>query len=129
MSKAWTDDKERLKTAHVPIKTTFATKPQLAVNMIERAITAGVRFTWVTADSVYGVGALETILRRAGKGYVLGVNSTHPFNSWDRDVPVAGTTEDIARSLNASARQRLSAGDGTKGARLYDWAYLFDPGL
>jgi SRSO17 transposase len=39
--------------------------------MIERAVTARVPFSWVAADSVYGVGELETALRRAGKGYVL----------------------------------------------------------
>jgi len=37
---------------------------------------------------------------------------------------VAGTAEGIAQALPASAWARLSAGDGTKGARLYDWAYL-----
>ena len=53
------------------------------VAMIERAIAAGVPFAWVAADSVYGVGEIEMALRRAGKGYVLGVNGTHRFHSWD----------------------------------------------
>src|SRR3954471_18326086 len=35
-----------------------------------------------------------------------------------------GTAGDIAQRLKPSAWQRLSAGDGTKGPRLYDWAYL-----
>ncbi len=109
--------------AHVPAKTAFATKPQLAATMIERTIAAGVRFKWVAADSVYGVGALETVLRRAGRGYVLGVASTHSFNSWGREIALAGTAEEIATGLDASAWQRLSAGEGTKGPRLYDWAY------
>ncbi len=91
--------------------------------MIERAIAAGVRFKWLAADSVYGVGALETVLRRAGKGYVLGVASTHPFTSWNREIAIAGTAEKIAKELDVSAWHRLSAGEGTKGARLYDWAY------
>jgi hypothetical protein len=30
------------------------------------------------------VGEIETALRRAGKGYVLGVNGSHPFNQGDR---------------------------------------------
>ena len=92
--------------------------------MIERAIAAEVPFAWVAADSVYGVGEIETALRRAGKGYVLGVNGTHPFNSWGGKPPVAGTAEEIAQALPASAWARLSAGEGTKGARLHDWAYL-----
>ena len=36
--------------------------------MIDRAIAAEVSFAWVAADSVCGVGALETALQRAGKG-------------------------------------------------------------
>src|ERR1700731_1591558 len=82
LPKAWTDDPVRMAAAHVPDGTTFATKPGLAVNMIERTIAAGVPFAWVAADSVYGVGDIERALRRAGKGYVLGVNSNHYFRSW-----------------------------------------------
>ena len=63
-------------------------------------------------------------LRRAGRGYVLGVNSTHQFNSWSSKLSVSGTAEAIGQGLDASAWQRLSAGEGTKGPRLYDWAYL-----
>jgi SRSO17 transposase len=78
----------------------------------------------VAADSVYGVGGIETALRQAGKGYVLGVNSSHPFHSWGDKPPVTGTAEEIAQALPASAWARLSAGEGTKGPRLHDWAYL-----
>jgi len=124
LPKAWTDDKARLAAAHVPKELGFATKPRLAVQMIGRAVAANVPFAWVAADSVYGVGEVETALRRAGKGYVLGVSATHQFHSWGRTPAVSGTAESIAGSLDASAWQRLSAGEGTKGARLYDWAYL-----
>src|SRR5881227_2032593 len=124
LPKAWTGDPARMTAAHVPAGITFATKPQLALAMIERAIAAGVPFAWAAADSVYGVGEIETALRRAGKGYVLGVSGSHPFSSWGGEPPVAGTAEGIARALPASAWARLSAGDGTKGARLHDWAYL-----
>jgi SRSO17 transposase len=70
------------------------------------------------------VGEIETALRRAGKGYVLGVNATHPFNAWIGKPAVAGTAEAIAADLDPAAWRRLSAGEGTKGPRLYDWAYL-----
>ena len=65
--KAWTDD-ARMKAAHVPEKTAFATKPALAVGMIERAIATAVPFTWVAADSVYGVASVEGTLRAARQG-------------------------------------------------------------
>ena len=124
LPKAWTNDPARMTKAHVPVDTRFATKPTLALQMIDRAITADVPFSWVAADSVYGVGDIEQALRRAGKGYVLGVNSNHHFGSWAGKPPVAGTADEIAQSLEPSAWQRLSAGEGTKGARLHDWAYL-----
>ncbi len=123
LPKAWTDDRARRTAAHGPEEVAFATKPQLARAMIERAIKAGVPFAWVAADSIYGVGEIEMMLRRAEKGYVLGVNACHPFTSWIGKPEVAGTAEEIAHRLNESAWQRLSAGAGTKGERVHEWAY------
>jgi len=124
LPKTWTSNPARMAAAHVPTGMAFATKPALAVQMIARAIAAGVPFAWVAADSVYGVGDVEQALRRAGKGYVLGVNSNHHFGSWAGKPLIAGTADEIAQSVDPSAWQRLSAGEGTKGARLHDWAYL-----
>src|SRR4051812_33524536 len=124
LPKGWADDPIRLAAAHVPPGIAFATKPRLALTIVERAIAAGVPFAWVAADSVYGVGEVETALRQAGKGYVLGVSGSHPSNSWGAKPPVAGTAEAIAQALPASAWARLSAGEGTQGPRLHHWAYL-----
>ncbi|SCX22352.1 FOG: Transposase [Agrobacterium sp. DSM 25558] len=66
---------------------------------------------------------VEGALRRACKGHVLGVKSDHHFGAWSGKPFVAGTALEIARDLDPAAWQRLSAGDGTKGARLHDWAY------
>src|SRR5947209_9447346 len=114
LPRSWADQPDRRRSAHVPEDVPFATKPAIAVAMIERALKAGVSFAWVAADSIYGVGEVETALRHAGKGYVLGVAGTHPFCSWG-EAPVAGTAEGIARGLPASAWVRPSAGHGTKG--------------
>ena len=124
LPKAWADDRDRMTRTHVPDNTGFATKPALALVMIERAIASNVPFSWVAADSVYGVGDIEMALKRAAKGYVLGVNANHPFRSWGKSSSVAGTAKDIAAALPEEAWRRLSAGDGTKGARLHDWAYI-----
>src|SRR5246500_4358366 len=123
LPKSWTSDPARMKAAHVPEGTAFATKPALALKMIERALAAEVPFGWVAADSVYGVGDIEMALRRAGKGYVLGVNANHRFGSWARKPPVAGTALEIAQGLDPSAWRCLPSGEGTKGARLHDWAW------
>lgn len=124
LPKVWTDDPDRMTTAHVPPETGFATKPALAIKMIERAISANVPFAWVAADTVYGIGDVEKTLRCAGKGYVLGVKSNHWVHSWAKPQPVGGTAKTITQDLPDTAWQRLSSGDGTKGARFHDWAYL-----
>jgi SRSO17 transposase len=124
LPKAWTDDPARLKATSVPGDIGFATKPQLAARMIASADAAGIPFRWVAADTVYGIGDVERDLRRAGKGYVLGVNANHWFGSWSKPRPVGGTAEEIAKELPPSDWKRLSAGAGTKGPRLHDWCYL-----
>lgn len=124
LPKAWADDSARMAAAYVPDKTAFATKPALARAMIERAIAAGTPFAWVAADSVYGVGEVEMALRRAGKGYVLGINSNHSIKSWGKARPASATAGGIAQSLPPADWRHLSAGEGTKGARLYGWAYV-----
>src|SRR3954452_6915565 len=124
LPKAWAEDPARRAAAHVPQQIAFATKPHLARAMVERAIAAGVPFAWVVGDSIYGVSEVEMALRRAGKGYVLGVAATSQFNSWGAKPAVAGTAVEIADALDPSAWRRLSAGAGAKGERLFDWAYL-----
>ena len=124
LPKEWTDDDNRLRAAYVPQDVGFATKPQIARKMIARALAAKVPFSFVAADSVYGVGDIESMLRKAGKGYVLGVASNHVFHSWSRKLQTAGTAAEIAQSLSKGSWRRLSSGDGTKGPRLHDWAYL-----
>jgi SRSO17 transposase len=124
LPKGWSDDRKRLKAAHVPEGVGFATKPQMARKMIARAIAAKVPFAFVATDTVYGTGDIETMLRKAGKGYVLGVPSTHGFHSWGKKQLIGGSAADIAQNLPKSAWRRLSSGEGTKGPRLHDWAYL-----
>lgn len=60
LPKAWTADPARLRAAHVPEAVTFATKPQLALTMIERAVQAAVPFAWVAADSICWTRAIDS---------------------------------------------------------------------
>ena len=80
LPKEWTDDPERRTAAHAPDDAGFAAKPQIARRMIARAAAAKMPFSFVAADSVYGTGEIETMLRKAGKGYVLGVAANHVFH-------------------------------------------------
>src|SRR5687767_2317770 len=88
----------------------------MAVEMVERAIAAGVPFSWVAADTVYGVGAVEMALRRAGKGYVLGVTGAHHVHSWGVLPLVGGTAEEIARGPRPLRVAAPFGGRGHQGA-------------
>jgi SRSO17 transposase len=105
LPKAWTDDPARMAAAHVPEGIGFATKPALAARMIERALATETPFAWVAADTVYGVGALETALRRAGKGYVLGIDCDHRVRSWGKPRAFAGNARPSRKAW------RLRTGD------------------
>jgi SRSO17 transposase len=58
----------------------FRTKPQLARDMLERALDAEVPAAWVTADEVYGGDpALRCWLEACGMSYVLAIKCTEPL--------------------------------------------------
>ena len=117
LPEVWSNDPARRRAAGVPEDTAFATKPQLGRQMLARAFAAGVPCRWVTGDSIYGADyTLRRCIERSGRGYVLAVTSRQQLGfktvaDWLEDVPNNGW-------------QRLSAGDGAKGPRLYDWAWL-----
>src|SRR5918999_1921664 len=63
LPKDWINKPERRTAAHVPDSIRFVTKPEIASQMIERALAAAVPFDWVAADAIYGVGWIEMQLR------------------------------------------------------------------
>ena len=53
-----------------------------------------------------------------------GVAANRVFHSWGKPQLVSGTAATIAQSLPETAWRRLSSGEGSKGPRLHDWAYV-----
>lgn len=117
LPESWTHDPARCAAAGVPAAVAFTTKPKLGLAMLERALAAGVPCAFVTGDSVYGAdSAVRRWLERQQRGYVLTVTRGQRLG-FDR-------VEAWAERVAPDGWQRLSAGEGAKGPRLYDWAYL-----
>jgi len=134
LPRPWAEDGGRRAAAGVPAAVGFRTKPELAEAMLARALEAGVPAGWVTGDEVYGGDRrLRLALEERGQPFVLGVKRTEPLWAATDRGPAQEAAADLAAALPAAAWKRLSAGDGAKGPRRYDWAWapirpLRDPG-
>jgi SRSO17 transposase len=127
----WIEDKERRERAGVPEDVGMRTKPHLAKEMLGRALKAGVKARWVVADSVYGDSRrlgmfLEEreqpyVLALSGKAYVWAGFYQHRVSTL-----LDALTEGELPSAQAEEEgwKCLSAGDGSKGPRLYEWLRL-----
>jgi SRSO17 transposase len=121
LPKEWTDDRERCRRAGIPDERAFATKPELARQMLWRAFEAGVMLAWVSGDSVYGDDrALRGFLEERKQAYALAVSGKEWvwLGSEQRQVKT------ILAELPNLGWETLSAGVGSKGARLYEWRRL-----
>jgi SRSO17 transposase len=123
LPEGWAGDAERRRAAKLPEDVPFLTKPEIAREMITRALDAGVPCAWVLGDEVYGADRrLRTMLEERGKPYLLTIRGNDRLGS-ELDGSVGRhEPERLARALPPRAWRRLSAGAGTKGERLYDWA-------
>jgi SRSO17 transposase len=121
LPKAWTDDRDRCREAGIPADRGFATKPQLARQMLQRALSVRVPATWVTGDTIYGDDRrLRMWLEAQPQAYVLAVSGKESvWLGWrQRQVKT------ILAALPEHGWSRLSAGAGAKGPRWYDWCWL-----
>ncbi|XAS69618.1 IS701 family transposase [Micrococcaceae bacterium Sec5.7] len=123
LPKAWTDDRERCMGAGIPEERAFATKPELAITMIIRALDAGVPAAWVTGDAVYGQHAkLRKSLEDRGVSYVLAVPMNQRVIAKTGALGTEHRADELIASLSGRAWRTRSAGLGTKGDRRYAWA-------
>jgi SRSO17 transposase len=123
LPRSWTDDPHRCAGAGVPAGVGFATKISLARRMLTRALAAGVPAGWATADEFYGGDRhLRQDLQAGGVGYVLAVAKSHRVVACAAIGPQR--VDQITADLPARSWNRRSAGDGSKGWREYDWAWV-----
>jgi len=121
----WIEDADRCQAAHVPETVCFQTKPELAIQMLERIFHAHLPICWVVADTVYGANLdLRAWCEQHQYSYVMAVACNEPVGIMTPDgrrrrVEVS---EVEALLLHEQDWQRLSMSEGTKGPRLFDWA-------
>src|SRR5215203_6140411 len=123
----WAEDRERREQAGVPEDVGMRTKPELAKEMLQRALDAGVKATWVVADSVYGDSRrVGMFLEDREQPYVLAVSGKAYVWSGFRQHRVGEVLEALGRGelLPVEGFRCISVGEGSKGPRLYDWLRL-----
>jgi SRSO17 transposase len=123
----WAKDEERRERAAVPEEVGMRTKPELAKAMLQRAMDAGVKAGWVVADSVYGDSRrVGMFLEDREQPYMLAVSGKAYVWAGLRQHRVGQVLEALGRGelLPEEGFRRISAGDGSKGPRLYDWGRL-----
>jgi SRSO17 transposase len=121
LPKAWADEPTRCRQAGIPQERRFATKPQLAQQMLQRALAAAVPARWVTGDSVYGDDRrLRVWLEAQPLAYVLAVSGKeYVWIGWQQRQ-----VKTLLATLPGEGWIRLSTGNGAKGPRWYDWLWL-----
>jgi SRSO17 transposase len=124
LPREWAEDTQRREEAGIPQTVRFSTKGELAKEMLGRAFEAEVPARWVVADTVYGTArGLRGWLEERERSYVLAVPATQGVYHAGRQRQVRA----LAKMLPEESWVRLSAGRGSKGERLYDWACVSLP--
>src|SRR5918993_3283722 len=125
LPEAWATDAARRAKTQVPSELAFATKPEIARDLIAAALDAGAPCAWVLADALYGS---DTRLRRMLEGrrqpYVLAVRSNHCLRFVVGDLIEQTDPATMADALGPLDWTQHVSGEGSKGLRLYDWARI-----
>jgi SRSO17 transposase len=125
---AWAADEARRRQVRVPEPVTFATKPQIACDLIAAALDAGTPCAWVLADALYGSDSrLRRMLETRCQPYVLAVRSNHTLRMLTATGLLQTDPAQLADALPGTAWAAHAAGEGSKGPRLYEWARIALP--
>jgi SRSO17 transposase len=99
---SWSDDRERCRRAGIPDEVVYRPKWVIALEMIDRARSNGVRFGWLTFDAGYGMHSnFMTALDDRGVLYV-GEVPAH-LTGWTKPPPVM-LKEHAARNVTGHPR-------------------------
>lgn len=125
LPKVWAEDRARRARAKVPEEVVFATKPAMAREMVARILDEGIPCAFVLADALYGSDCqFRGMLEERGQAYVLAIRSNQVLRFLEEGQLVQTDPATLIDDLEAQAWQPLSAGEGAKGARLYQWVRL-----
>jgi SRSO17 transposase len=121
LPQSWAEDRERRRAAGIPDEVEFTTKPRQAQAMIARAIAAGVRFAWFTADEIYGQAKyLQAWLEDQDVPYVMAIRCSDTVTMPEGER----RADDLIAAVPARGWQKISAGAGAHGPREYHWARI-----
>jgi SRSO17 transposase len=118
LPRSWTDDPDRRAEARIPDDIKFKTKPELALDMIDRALADGLPRGVVLADSAFGDSSdFREELRCRGLDYAVGIKS--PTKVWLNDGPDAHlgkavSVATLARRIDRKQYRRVTWRDGTR---------------
>lgn len=122
LPKSWVEDAARCDAAGIPTdKRGFATKPELARALIDRAVSTEVPASFVAGDEVYGADPpLRAAIRGHHLGYVLAIAANRRVLTASGKIRV----DRLPAMLPKRAWQKHSAGTGAHGHRYYWWAWV-----
>lgn len=124
LPKDWVGDLPRRREAHIPDEVEGTTKPELAKTMLQRAFEGGVQAAWVTGDAAYSAYGMRSWLKEKQQPHVFAVASNFHVWTWGNQGPRQMQAKGIVDEFDEADWQRLSAGIGSKGERLFDWAWV-----
>jgi SRSO17 transposase len=124
LPKEWVGDLLRRRGAHIPDEVEGTTKPELAKTMLQRAFEGGVQAAWVTGDAAYSAYGMRSWLKEKRQPHVFAVASNFHVWTWGNQGPRQMQAKGIVDEFDEVNWQRLSAGKGSKGERLFEWAWI-----
>lgn len=144
LAKVWTNDRGRCRKAGVPDSVQFATKPELAGQMVDQAVAEKLPIGWVVGDTVYGGNfdlrqklidhKLKFVMEVPKDTTVYCRRPLVLFASPARDSRgrgrprhrrIKGTRKRVdamAKDFAPSDWKRIQVAEGSKGPRVFDWA-------